>query len=88
MIAAETRKPKFVEQQAEELRLHILDATRRFLVEKGYSALTMRALAAECRVSVPTLYRKFGGKQELVLEAVRDQFRSAILGQVLDAAGK
>lgn len=74
---------RFVDQQAAERRLHILETTRRLLESQGYEALTMRELARECRVSVPTLYRQFEDKQALVREAVQDHFRGAILGPAL-----
>lgn len=47
----------------------------------------MRELAESCGVSVPTLYNTFGGKQELLLEALQSYTRAASLTRALDAAG-
>ena len=48
----------------------ILDATLRLLAEGGYSALTMEAVAASAGVGKATLYRRFPGKEQLIIEAV------------------
>ena len=48
----------------------ILDATLRLLAAGGYTALTMEAVAASAGVGKATLYRRFPGKEQLVIEAV------------------
>ncbi|GAA4683383.1 TetR/AcrR family transcriptional regulator [Streptomyces chumphonensis] len=48
----------------------ILDATRAVLVESGWSRLTMAAVAARAGVAKTTLYRRWPGKSELVVDAV------------------
>lgn len=48
----------------------ILDATLRVLADCGYTALTMEAVAALAGVGKATLYRRFPGKEQLVVEAV------------------
>ena len=48
----------------------ILDATLRVLADCGYTALTMEAVAALAGVGKATLYRRFPGKEQLVIEAV------------------
>jgi AcrR family transcriptional regulator len=48
----------------------ILAATRELLVETGYAALSMEAVAARAGVSKPTLYLRYPGKVPLVFEAV------------------
>lgn len=68
-------------QQKQERGERILEATRELLAERGYAAVTVRELAGRCGVSVPTLYNRFGGKDELIAEAVRSQF-SEVLGFV------
>jgi AcrR family transcriptional regulator len=68
-------------QQKKERGERILEATRELLAERGYAAVTIRELARRCGVSVPTLYNRFGGKDELIAEAVRTQF-SEVLGSV------
>ncbi|THA24452.1 TetR/AcrR family transcriptional regulator [Streptomyces sp. RKND-216] len=48
----------------------ILDATRAALVELGWSKLTMGDVAARAGVAKTTLYRRWPGKNELVVDAV------------------
>jgi AcrR family transcriptional regulator len=48
----------------------ILVATRRLLVDKGYAALSMEAVAGRAEVSKPTLYLRYPNKALLVFEAV------------------
>lgn len=68
-----------VTQQLHERRQRILETARQLIGECGYQALTMRELAARCRVSVPTLYNQFGSKSELLASAVLSHF-SGLLG--------
>ncbi len=48
----------------------ILTATRGLVVEVGYAALSMEAVAARARVSKPTLYLRYPTKGALVFDAV------------------
>ncbi len=48
----------------------IFDATLRLLLDSGYDRLTLDAVAARCRASKATLYRRWSGKAELVVDAV------------------
>ncbi|HUR94303.1 MAG TPA: TetR/AcrR family transcriptional regulator, partial [Gemmatimonadales bacterium] len=48
----------------------ILTATRNLLVEVGYAALTMEAVAARAGIGKPSLYRRYPTKAALVFEAV------------------
>ncbi|UGY93692.1 TetR/AcrR family transcriptional regulator [Streptomyces gobiensis] len=48
----------------------ILNATRSALVELGWSRLTMADIAARAGVAKTTLYRRWPGKSELVVDAV------------------
>ena len=48
----------------------ILDATRGALVELGWGKLTMGHVAARAGVAKTTLYRRWAGKSELVVDAV------------------
>ncbi|NGO69949.1 TetR/AcrR family transcriptional regulator [Streptomyces sp. SB3404] len=48
----------------------ILDATRSALVEVGWSRLTMSQVASRAGVAKTTLYRRWAGKSELVVDAV------------------
>lgn len=48
----------------------IVDATLQLLAEGGYGAVTMEAVAALAGVGKATLYRRYAGKDQLVLESV------------------
>lgn len=49
----------------------ITAATLELLAEIGYAALTMEAVAARAGVGKATLYRRWAGKEQLVIDAVR-----------------
>lgn len=48
----------------------ILDATVDLLAEEGYLALTVEAVAARAGVAKTTVYRRWPGKDELVMDAL------------------
>jgi AcrR family transcriptional regulator len=48
----------------------IVEATLQLLADAGYAALTMEAVAARAGVGKATLYRRFPGKEQLVIDAV------------------
>ncbi|HWM18352.1 MAG TPA: helix-turn-helix domain-containing protein [Ilumatobacteraceae bacterium] len=52
--------------QAEETRAEILGAARRQFAAKGYSATSLKEIAAEAGVSVQTVYDSVGSKADLV----------------------
>jgi AcrR family transcriptional regulator len=56
----------FDEHKAER-RTRILAAARKLVAARGYDGLTMRDLASAARVSVPTLYNLFGGKDAILI---------------------
>ena len=51
----------------------ILDAALEVLADVGYDRLTMDAVAARARASKATLYRRWRGKADLVVEALTSQ---------------
>jgi AcrR family transcriptional regulator len=53
-------------EQALATERRILDAAYRLLVDQGYGATTMSAVAREAGVSTPTVYKVVGSKPELV----------------------
>jgi len=53
------------EQQSEATRERILEATTR-VIAKGLAEVTVPAVAREAGVSVPTVYRHFGTKRDLL----------------------
>lgn len=48
----------------------ILSVTRQLLLQHGYDRLTLEAIAAEARASKATLYRRWAGKADLVIDAL------------------
>ena len=65
-----------------ERRRRILQASREFLGRVGYANVTMKGLAEAAGVTAPTLYNTFGSKDELLYEAVLEQY-----GAMLEEAG-
>ena len=53
-------------EQAEANRHRVLAATHRLLISNGYAATTIKAIAAEARVSAETIYKTFGTKTKLI----------------------
>ena len=58
-------------RRGEELEAALLEAGWQELVEAGFSRLTMESVAARAETSVTVLYRRWSGKDELVLAAIR-----------------
>lgn len=56
-------------------RMSILACARTMMREVGAENVNMRELAARCNLSVPTIYNKFKGKNDLLMAAVDDLFR-------------
>ena len=48
----------------------IVDATLQLLADGGYAAVTMEAVAGLAGVGKATLYRRYSGKEQLVIDAV------------------
>ncbi|MGC9494808.1 TetR/AcrR family transcriptional regulator [Streptomyces sp. WG7] len=61
------RRSRITPEREAELYEAVLDLLR----EVGYDALTMDAVAARTRSSKATLYRQWGGKPDLVVQAIR-----------------
>ncbi|MBC9711409.1 TetR/AcrR family transcriptional regulator [Streptomyces sp. TRM66268-LWL] len=64
-----TGRPRSAEADAA-----ILGATREALVELGWSKLTLGDVATRAGVAKTTLYRRWAGKNELVVDAVAELF--------------
>lgn len=56
-----------------EREQEILDATIDILAELGYDRLTMDAVATRAKASKATLYRRWNGKAQLVIDALTSQ---------------
>lgn len=67
--ASRTGRPRSVTADAA-----ILAATRAALVELGWSKLTLGDVATRAGVAKTTLYRRWAGKNELVVDAVAELF--------------
>lgn len=53
-----------------EREVEIFDVTTRLLIESGYDNLTLDSVATAARASKATLYRRWSGKAELVIDAL------------------
>ncbi len=56
-----------------EREQEVLDAAIDILAEVGYDRLTMDAVAARAKASKATLYRRWNGKAQLVIDALTSQ---------------
>lgn len=65
----------------------IILATRERLVRDGYSLMTIGDIAADAKVSRPTLYRRWSTKFDLVVDALDYGFRKQRDSYSLDLAG-
>ncbi len=70
-------------EQRQARRAAILEAARQMIAERGYEAVTVRDLAQICRVSVPTLYNQFGGKDQLLAAAIEEHFLFTLDGALI-----
>ncbi|MCK0175307.1 MULTISPECIES: TetR-like C-terminal domain-containing protein [Mycobacteriaceae] len=61
----------------------IIDATRELILQTGYSALSLSAIAARAGTTTAAIYRRWSGKAQLVHEAVL----SAEATSIPDGAG-
>lgn len=71
------------EEQTEETRARILDATMRVMAT-GLASLSVPAVAREAGVSVPTIYRHFRTKPELLAAVYPHAARRAGLDAIAD----
>jgi AcrR family transcriptional regulator len=55
-------------RQAEETKQRIVGASRKLLKSKGYSGMTIEAIANKAEVAVPTVYAVFGSKIGILAE--------------------
>ncbi|MCZ6617610.1 MAG: helix-turn-helix domain containing protein [Gammaproteobacteria bacterium] len=67
-----------ITEQRIERRARILSRARELIAEQGYEAVTVRALAKRCGVSVPTLYNQFGGKDGVLSAAIEDHLQGML----------
>lgn len=67
-------------RQMAERRERILAAAREIVAEQGYAGLSMRDLARQSRVTVPTIYNLVGGKDAVLFAAVEEQTARFVAG--------
>ena len=67
--------PHLLRSDAQDNRDRVLEAARELFAESGLG-VTMRQVARRAGVGPATLYRRFPTKQDLVLEAFTDEFRT------------
>lgn len=72
------------DEQARQTRADIADAARRLFVSRGWAATTIRAVAEEAGVSVPTIYSTYGDKAGLTLALAESADLSADSERMLD----
>jgi AcrR family transcriptional regulator len=63
-----------------ERRERILAAAREIIATSGYAGLSMRDLARQSRVTVPTIYNLVGSKDEVLFAAVEEQTARFVAG--------
>lgn len=76
-----------ITEQKLERRRRILEGARTLIAERGFGGITVRDLARTCRVSVPTLYNLFGGKDALLAAAVEEHFLGLLESAPREGAG-
>jgi len=81
--ATRTYQSQLRTEQAEETRHRILDAALR-VMSTGLASLSVPAVAREAGVSVPTVYRHFGTKADLLAEMYPHAARRAGLDRIPD----
>ena len=73
-------------REREETRERILDAAREMLVERGYEATTMRAIAERIEYTPTAIYHHFLNKEALLAELSGQDFRA--LGAAFQKLGR
>jgi AcrR family transcriptional regulator len=68
--AAVTAAPRRGRPRSEEAERAVLDAALDLLAEHGYAGLTMEAVAARAGVAKTTVYRRWAGKDEVLIDAL------------------
>jgi AcrR family transcriptional regulator len=58
------------QRQADETRARIAAAARQLILNKGYEAATIDAIAREAGVATPTVYAVFGSKRRILAELI------------------
>jgi hypothetical protein len=67
ILAGVTGQPSRQRRRGEELEAALCEAAWDELVQAGFARLTMESVAARARTGVAVLYRRWSGKDELVI---------------------
>ncbi|MBF6097164.1 TetR/AcrR family transcriptional regulator [Nocardia cyriacigeorgica] len=70
----EKTSPRVGRPRDRELDAALLGAAERLVVERGYAALTLQAVADEAETSRTALYRRYADRAELVMAVLIDRF--------------
>ena len=70
MVTVERRHRRQGSRRDPSIDADVLAATRRLLVDRGYSATTIDLIATTAKVSRPAVYRRWSSKAQLVHEAL------------------
>src|SRR5260221_5003265 len=75
VVTTRSREPRryrssLRDAQARRTRQRVLDAATAVFLDRGYGGATIRAIAAEANVSVPTVEALFGTKARLLKAAI------------------
>ncbi len=57
----------------DETSIKILDATMELIMEKGYASTTTKDIAKAAHVNESTIFRKFNGKKDIVLQSMKEK---------------
>lgn len=71
-----------------DLDSRIRGLSRHILLEQGYNALSMRALASQCGVAVGTLYNYYSSKDALVAQLILDDWQLMLTQMAEEASRK
>ena len=55
----------------DETQMKILNSTMMLIMEKGYTATTTKDIAKKAGINECTIFRKFKGKKEIIVDVVQ-----------------
>ena len=78
ILLLKTKGKKNMPKALPGVRSTIMEASRKQLLEGGYGAMTLRSVAAECGISIGTIYHYFSSKDELILTLVNEKWLNTL----------
>jgi AcrR family transcriptional regulator len=76
------------QRQAEETKHRIVAASRKLLKSKGYSGMTIEAIAKKAEVAIPTVYAVFGSKTGILAQLMDEATFGPDYEQLVREAGE